>query len=92
MIKRVRDSTISEHDKVKKMMDYEAKITSKKFLIAVNEDHIIKHEQALGDRGVSSIIRQGFIQDFQFGGGGRCCVWVNWDGRVLFPGHAQKWC
>ena len=34
---------------------------------------------------------QGFIQDFQFNGGGRCCVWVNWDGRVLFPGHAQKW-
>ena len=39
----------------------------------------------------------GFIQDFQFGvgwggGGGRCCVCVNWDGRVIFPGHAQKWC
>ena len=27
-----------------------------------------------------------------FSGGGTCCVWVNWDGRVLFPGHAQKWC
>ncbi len=26
---------------------------------------------------------QGFIQDFQLGGG-RCCVWVNWDGRVYF--------
>ena len=90
MIKRVRDSTISEHDKVK-MMDYEAKIRTKKYLIAVYEDYIIRHEQALGGRGVFSIIRQGFIQDFQFGGG-RCCVWVNWDGRVLFPGHAQKWC
>ena len=33
----------------------------------------------------------GFIHDFQFGLGGRC-VCVNWDGRVLFPGHAQKWC
>ncbi len=30
-----------------------------------------------------TIILQGFIQDFQFGGG-RCCVWVNWDGRVYF--------
>ena len=35
---------------------------------------------------------QGFIQDFQFGGGGgRCCVWVNWDERVLFPSRPE-WC
>ena len=27
---------------------------------------------------------QVFIQDFQFGGG-RCCVWVNWDEQSTFP-------
>ena len=31
---------------------------------------------------------QGFIRDFQFGGGDVVCV--NWDGRVLFPGHARN--
>ena len=33
---------------------------------------------------------QGFIQDFQFGGGGgRCCAWVNWDGRAFPRSHPE---
>ena len=35
-----------------------------------------------------SPLNQGFIQDFQFGGG-RCCAWVNWDERVLFPSRPE---
>ena len=38
-------------------MEYEDKIRSDKYMIATNEDLIIKSEQLLGDRGESSIIR-----------------------------------
>ena len=39
----------------------------------------------------SESITSGFHTGFSVWGG-RCCVWVNWVGQVLFPGHAQKWC
>ena len=38
----------------------------------------------------SVVLSPGFHTGFSIWGGR--CVWVNWDGRVLFPGHAQKWC
>ena len=53
----VSDSTLSQHDKEVKRMEYEEKIRIHKSMIASDENRIIKYEQALGGRGESSIIR-----------------------------------
>ena len=56
-IKEVNDSTLSQHDKEVKRMEYESDFRYAKFCIANNEEVIIEFEQALGGRGESSIIR-----------------------------------
>ena len=54
-IKKLSDSTISEHDKEDKMMEYEEEIRTYKSYIADYEDEIMSMERALGGRGESNI-------------------------------------
>ena len=55
-MKEVSGSTLSQHDKKVKRMEYEEEIRINKSMIVYYEDNIIEYEQALGGRGESSII------------------------------------
>ena len=56
-IKKLSDSTLSQHDKEFKRMGYVEVISYYKSMIASIEDVIISYEELLGGRGESSIIR-----------------------------------
>ena len=56
-MKELSGSTLSQHDKEVKRMQYDRSIRTAKIWIAIHENIIIEQEQALGGRGESSIIR-----------------------------------